>query len=261
MDYNIEQHFRKSELPFVRKVSDWINQSINEYRLVLTDFLNLRELTILNILCNKYDGINVYSYGGYDNAELKRVIIAPDYYELNYHDFEIKLIEIRYSDKFIKLTHGKILGSILGSGIDRSVIGDILNQDNRWQIIVKSNIENFLISSINKIGRDKIKLKDTNIKNIISNKNDWETTYEILSSFRLDVVISSSFNLSRKVTKDLITHDQVKLNWFSIDRPNEELKINDVISVRKWGRIRVHSYEGQSKKGKLKSKLDIIKSK
>ncbi|MCF6514861.1 RNA-binding protein [Lactobacillus sp. S2-2] len=261
MNPNIEQHFRESELPFARKSNDWINQVINEYRVVLTDFLNLRELTLLKKLVNRYEEINVYSYGGYDKAELKRAIIAPGYYKLDKSDFEISLIEINYSDKFIKLSHGKILGSILGSGIDRSVIGDILNQKNRWQIIVKSNIKEFLINSVDKIGRDKIRLKEIDISQIIDNKNDWETTYQVLPSFRLDVVISNAFNLSRKIAKDLITHDQVKLNWFAINKPNEELKLNDVISVRGCGRVRVNSYEGQSKKGKLKSKLDIIKSK
>lgn len=260
MEAKIEQHFRESELPFAKKSSDWINQVMNEYRVVLTDFLNLREITLLKTLANRYEGIQIYSYGGYDDAELKRAIIAPDYYELNISDFEISLIEIKYSDKFIKLTHGKILGSVLGTGINRSVIGDILNQNNRWQIIVKANIGNFLINSVDKIGKDKVKLKELTLENIISNRNDWETTYQVLSSFRLDVVIATSFNLSRKITKELIVHDHVKLNWFSINKSNEELKVNDVVSVRGHGRIRINSYEGQSKKGKIKSKIDIIKS-
>lgn len=78
----------------------------------MTDFLNPREIQIVKDLANYYN-LKFFVSSTFDNEEYGRVILAPDYYELDEDDFEIKRLEISYARQFNKLTHPKILGALL----------------------------------------------------------------------------------------------------------------------------------------------------
>ena len=109
MDSNILQHFRKDEEPLISQLSDYIMQAENEYRPILTHFLNPREQYIAQSLIHKNQDVKVSFSGGYENAERKRAIFYPSYYEVQDDDFNLELIMIKYPVKFTSLTHGQIL--------------------------------------------------------------------------------------------------------------------------------------------------------
>ena len=53
-------------------------------------------------------------------TEYARVILAPSYYQLEASDFEMSLLEVLYPDKFYRLSHSQVLGSLLHQlGIER----------------------------------------------------------------------------------------------------------------------------------------------
>lgn len=58
----------------------------------------------------------------------RRIIgFCPDYAEITNQDFPIDAVKISYNKKFsTEMSHRDYLGSILGLGIDRSKVGDIL---------------------------------------------------------------------------------------------------------------------------------------
>ena len=107
MDSNILQHFRKDEEPLISQLSDYIMQVENEYRPILTHFLNPREQYIAQSLIHKNQDVKVSFSGGYENAERKRAIFYPSYYEVQDDDFNLELIMIKYPVKFTSLTHGQ----------------------------------------------------------------------------------------------------------------------------------------------------------
>ncbi|MGO2223317.1 MAG: cell division protein, partial [Leuconostoc falkenbergense] len=72
---SISQHFREYEQPFIQQVLDWVKQADDDYRLILTRFLNPREQYILQTLINRQSGLRSYLYGGVDGAESQRAII------------------------------------------------------------------------------------------------------------------------------------------------------------------------------------------
>ncbi len=68
------------------------------------------------------------------------MILAPEYYELEEDDFEIKRLEISYARQFNKLTP-KVLGALINQlDFDRQVFGDI--------ILMKKDAFNFYIGFI-----------------------------------------------------------------------------------------------------------------
>ncbi|MBR3320925.1 MAG: RNA-binding protein, partial [Exiguobacterium sp.] len=78
---SVYDHYRPSERAFVEQVLDWVQQVENSYVLKLTDFLDPREQQIVKQLVGKQ--LVIHDDGGFEGAERRRLILAPDYYELN----------------------------------------------------------------------------------------------------------------------------------------------------------------------------------
>ncbi|WP_429971252.1 RNA-binding protein [Fructilactobacillus sp. Tb1] len=258
---NIQQHFRQSEIPFMQTASDWIERANNEYRPVLTEFLNGREIYLLQTLVNRYPNLKLATNGGYAGAEMKRGLIYPEYFEPQLSDFELSVLQIDYPIKFATIKHSQVLGTIMGSGIERSVLGDIITDGEQWEVIVEKTMESYLINSIDHIGRTKVKLVPIPADQILHVIDDSKVVNLTLPSLRMDVIIAAVFHISRNVAKELILHDKVRLNWFTYDKPDYDIAVHDLLSVRGYGRIRLIANNGFSKKDKYKVEFQVIKNK
>lgn len=259
MDSNITQHFRKSEIPFLKYCTGLVKTVIDEYRPVLTFFLNPRQVYLLSVIANGYNEVHYDFFGGYSGAEMKRGIIFPPYYCPQISDFQLVLINVKYPVKFARLRHSQILGALMGTGIKRTVIGDILTDGRRWQFLTIKTMRDYLWFQIDRIGKVRVKLQPIALDRIVTPLNDWRDRYVVVSSLRIDNIIAVGFNVSRKIAKSLVKHGRVRLNWVEFDRPDFLLDNHDILSVRQYGRIRIKSLQGRSKKGKLKVIISIIK--
>ena len=99
-----------------------------------TSFLSPRELHFSRIhLLGRVDADRISEWGGYSDAERKRIYILPEYMiGASYEDFsqygfedDISAVEVLGSG-YRKLSHRDFLGSVLGLGLSRDVVGDIL---------------------------------------------------------------------------------------------------------------------------------------
>ena len=255
----IEQHFRPEEVTFIQQVTDWIRQSEDEYRGILTRFLNPREQYILQTLVNRSENLQVHYNGATSNTENQRAVIAPDFYTVALSDFELAILEIKYPVKFAELHHSMILGAFMSAGIKREVIGDILSNDKKWQVIVDAKMITYIQQTVQKIGRIKIELIARDLKDVIAVHDDWNEIFLLLSSLRIDTTISMAFNIPRSVAKSLIEQQQVRVNWTTIVKPDHVVAVGDIVSVRKYGRLQLKMCDGFSKKDKIKAIVNIIR--
>ena len=113
---------------------------------------------------------------------------------------------------------------------------------------MKREIANFVEINLNKISKYNIYLSRENSNSNLPKK---EYTYKkvIVSSFRLDNLISKVFNISRSKVKEMINGEFVKVNYAIETRSHIELNLNDLVSLRKYGRFRIFGLEGNTKKG------------
>lgn len=259
-EQNIKQHFRPEEGHFIDQVNDWITIAQEQYRPVLTPFLNPRECFIAETIVNRNDNVKLGLNGGWIHAEMKRALIYPAYFSPAQDDFELQALEIDYPTKFSELHHRQIMGTLIGEGLERNAFGDILTDGQRWQILVSKPMAMYLQENVNHIGKIKIKWLQLDLPEILRPENDWEELITTVTSLRLDALISAGFNYSRNRAKQLIEHGQVRLNWSEVDRPDYQLVIHDIISVRHAGRLRVDMVNGKTKKAKERVTLSIIKA-
>lgn len=259
MEKVILQHFRPDEEETVKKLAGYIAKAEDEYRPILTHFLNPRERRIAEFLIKKNSGIKISAYGGNENAERKRVLFFPEYYEVNDGDFKLALLNLKYPVKFSKLSHGSILGTLANSGVDREVLGDIINHENEWQVICEQEIKQFFISQIEKIGKTKVEFQETKFNNLLKPNVEMMDKELPVSSLRLDNLISSIYNISRGNTKNLIKAKKVQLNWMICEKTDWDVKIDDVISIRGYGRFELDEILNVTKKGKTRIKVKVLK--
>ena len=199
-------------------------------------------------------GIEVLFDGGFDNAEYKRAIFMPIGYKA---DFKIRVYEIVYNHKFFSFNHRNVLGSLMSLGIKRESIGDIIFVDKKIYFACTEEINAYILNEFKMVSHASIELKEvtdriTVIKNIVE-----ETV--IVSSMRLDVIISTAYNLSRNEANEFINGGLVSVNHIECLNNSKMIKENDCISVRHKGRVYVNEIVRKTKSDRLAIKLGFLK--
>jgi RNA-binding protein YlmH len=258
MNANVYQHFRTDEHPFIDTVEQWIEQVTMQYAPVLTEFLDPRQAYILESLVRQTSDLKFQFFGGYEAAERTRCLIFPDYYEPTQEEFDIVLYEINYPKKFTTLSHGKILGTLIGTGVKREFFGDIISDGDAWQVFIAKEVHSFVELQVTKMGNVSVRLEKRDYTQILIPKDGWSEERTTVSSLRLDTVISSVFNISRQRSKQLIESGKIKVNWTETVRPDFILDLLDIVSIRGFGRLQIQGLEGATKKEKIRLLLGVL---
>lgn len=245
-----------SRLMEMRQILDKIEMVMNNHLVESTDFLDPYSRLLAKSIINQFLEVNYLEQGGLKESERQIITIHPDYYYLG--DRDLNIVALRLRGNFENLSHRDFLGSILGLGINRSKIGDILLHDDFTDIILKKEILNFIQFNLDKVGNNNISIEEISLQEIVPGKIYYKEIQKTLSSNRLDVYISGAYNLSRQESTKLVKSGNVRVNWEPINKISKELEIGDIISIRGYGRSVLHSIDGLSKKGKIKSKIRIL---
>lgn len=94
--------------------------------------------------------ITAKSFGGYHEAERIKVAFVDGGYE-GPVDFGIKLLSVKWDGRYRLIGHRDVLGSLMGLGIDRAVLGDILMQENGCQILCDADMAQWIIDNFHKV--------------------------------------------------------------------------------------------------------------
>ena len=150
------------------------------------------------------------------------------------------------------LTHRSILGSVLGLGIKREMIGDIIVQNNLCDIIVSKNIAEYILNNLKFVGHEKVSVKEISFDEIIIPEDTSKEIKTTVSSLRIDNIISAGYGVSREKSMALVKGEMVKLNHIVVKSAVKMVREGDLISVRGKGRLEIHEIGGTSKSGRIK---------
>lgn len=154
---------------------------------------------------------------------------------------------------FCTLSHRAYMGSVLGLGIDRSVIGDIaVTGDHSAVIFADSKIASFIEGSLTKVARDTVKCKIAPVSDDFVIPRTFATVNTIAGSDRADCIVAALANVSRSEAKTLFSQGHVELNYVSSVEPDASVTPGDIISVRGCGKFIIDSFDGASRSGRLK---------
>ncbi len=226
------------------KIIDKINLYEKTGEIQVTNFLDPLDIIENASIYNKYIFI---LYGGKEEAERKRLIIGTD--DTKEAKKCVSIIKIE-SDKI--LGHRDVLGSILGLGLVRDVIGDIILDGTTSYVFVNNEIKDYIINNLKTVGREKVKVNSCDFEAINDVKEKIEMQNFTLASLRIDGAISECYGLSRAISSKLIEGEKVKLNYKVITNSSKAIKEGDLISVRGYGRFIIEEVIGETRKGRIR---------
>lgn len=146
-------------------------------------------------------------------------------------------------------THRDVLGSLLASGITRESIGDIRFGDGFAECMVKESIASYLTDQVQRIGKAGVRLQVLPTNRFTIEEKAPEQRTIIVASVRLDTVVAAVIPCSREQANQRIRRGEVKRNHSVCQQSGTTLQLDDVLSIRGIGRVRLLSIEKTTKKG------------
>jgi len=238
----------------VKKIADKAAYVSKNFIPVTTEFINPYVAELCLPIINNLD-IKFEIFPSFQYSERKVLILLPEFFE-NYGCNEFILgLRIKNKSKFKILSHKDYLGSIMSLGIDRNKTGDIYVYDDYADIIIHSDISDYIIYNLEIIGRNKIEIDKINIEDVNFKEQEHILLNINSSSMRLDNIVKHLINKSRETASDVIKSGNVKINWQIADKISNIVEEGDMISISKYGRFKVSKCMGLSKSGKNKVEI------
>jgi len=239
----------------IAKIEDKIEFCITKNKIVYTDFLNMSEKSIVQEYLIKNKKGNYVFYGVKENADRNILIIYPEklneeYLEESYSKI-LELIRIRLP-KDIKYEHKDYLSGIMKLGIKREKFGDIIVNEYGADIVVLKEISEYMLSNLNDLKRfKKSEIQIVNISEITNIETVYEDIKIIVSSMRLDNLVSELARCSRTKSTEIIEQSRVFVNSINEFKLSKKIDINDIITIRGKGKFVIDSIEKETKGGKI----------
>lgn len=220
-----------------------------------TRFLDLRERTLCTRAAQEtgIQGRTVF-WGGYADAERVMALFLPDY--LTAEDAvapegsPLALLRAEKSPAD-SLSHRDYLGALMGLGIERAVLGDIVLHADGADLFVIEDMAEFILMNFLRAGRKRVTLSRIPLTAFRSPETEEQVGEGSVASLRLDSVAALIFRLSRTQVQERIAQGTVFLNQMQCIKPDAEIAPGDRITVRGLGRARVLERGGVSRKGRL----------
>ena len=246
MDFTKKYTNIDDEKILLKKINDLIHRSEKTYSVLYSHFLTPAEQTLLSRVEEFYGMISFD--GGYPDAERRMCRVKCDEYAYD-EGLPAALYSVDISDSDAEISHRDVLGSLMGLGIKREMIGDISVNGNTAQFFCQSSVCDYVEMNLQKIGRYRVKIK----RGVLSDIPEPETkTVSInVSSMRLDSVCGECFGLSRTKAAEAIKRGEVSVNWLIRYDGDKEVCAGDKLSMRGKGKVEIAGITGMSKKGRL----------
>ncbi|XP_066309643.1 uncharacterized protein [Miscanthus floridulus] len=211
----------------VRNILDMAERASQRRDVFHTNFLTPPIVKEAMLAVEKLADIKAVAQGGYPQAERCRISVGhPDFMTRNF--------------RLEPCSHGDFLGAILGTGITREKVGDILLQGERGaQVLVDPELVDYLISTLEKVGKVGVSCTQIPLLALEYEPPRTSSFKTVESSLRVDALASAGFKISRTKLASLISSGDVRVNWTPTTKNGVTLKSGDVVSVSGMGRLKI----------------------
>ncbi len=224
------------------RVLDLAEQALKTWEVQVSDFLSPPELAEVQRCFNQLTELHGINWGGYPQAERQRMAIARVELPLDEPAAFVSISALELSGNFLfdTATHRDFLGAILGTGIVRDKVGDILVLGERGaQVLVAPELVEFLELHCQQVRSVPIKTRAIPQTELVVREPKKKEMTTVEASMRLDAIASAGFGMSRSKMVDLINGHDVRVNWKDIDETSYQVKTGDLIAVRGKGRVEI----------------------
>ena len=244
----------REERVLLSRVLDKLELSQNRGVPAHTPFLSPGEQAAVSDLLSAWGRPRYLFWGGYPDAERRLCAFLPDWQEeedfLADPEGPLSALEARFPDS-ADLSHRDVLGALMGLGLTREKLGDILfPAPGTCQVAVLAEVLPILLSQWTEAGRWKVSLHPIPLSQLSPKPPQVKTIRDTVATPRLDAVIASGFSLSRSKAAALISAGKVSLNHRECTKGDRPVEEGDVLTCRGLGKCVVKEVPGQSRKGR-----------
>lgn len=222
-----------------------------------TEFLNLAEQDLLVSKVLPTGSAPYRLWGGFASAERKIAcfgdeeccgyVEAPPIVCLRIAPLQRKFAE--------PLTHRDFLGTLMGLGIRREVLGDIIVSDCSGYLFCLESIASYIIEQLDRVKHTAVQCCLVEPPELVNQKP--EPTAVNVASERLDALIAAVYSLSRNESQALFSKGLVFADSRMVANTSLEPASGTMISVRGKGRFCYEGVVRETRKGRLQVSVCI----
>lgn len=237
------------------RVEDCITACDESYLITSTNFLDIYQQSTVIEYLKKRSEVKYELYGGFDDSERKTAVFFPDYadgvdYIKENPDLSpITALNIK-KDSFSSLSHRDYLGAVMGLGIRREAVGDIIVSDKGCSMAVIKSVAPYIKENLTSVGRGSVKVEISESFDNTGSEAVFETKRCYVSSMRLDAVVAVAFSLSRNTAAEKIRRGEVLMNGVVMSKPDIRVPFGAKLVIHGSGKVIIDEDVGVTKKGR-----------
>ena len=232
------------------RLVDLAEQAAKSRKFRLSEFLDPYGQEIAETVAANYDGLELSFSGGYEGAERQRAMLCHEDFR-GRPSFEIAAVKASWDSEHYRLSHRDVLGALLGLGIERGALGDLLVEAGAAHILADKKMAQFLLTDFVQAGAAKASCEEEELSALRPREERTKEIRATVASLRVDSIAAAGFGFSRSRAATDIAADKLKLNWQTVRNASQLVKEGDVLSMRGRGRLEVAEVRGQTKKGRV----------
>ncbi|MDX2271253.1 MAG: photosystem II S4 domain protein [Cyanobacteriota bacterium] len=237
------------------RLLDLAEQSLKTWQVTYSDFLSPPEIAEALSRFQRLTEVGAVAWGGYAQAERQRLAISRPEMLPSREQIPLAALNIQGNFLFDTATHPDFLGAILGTGIVRDKVGDLLVLGEQGsQVIVLPEIADYLQTHLTQVRSVPVKVKGIPLGDLKIRPPQTKAIASVEASLRLDALASAGFSMSRSKMVQEIERGEVRVNWKTVTQPSHPLNPQDLVTIRGRGRLQIDDV-AETKKGRYRVQM------
>lgn len=199
--------------------------------------------------------------GGSPLCERKIIRFGNPGYEEAYPIAKIEVLP--RTPKFAEqLTHRDFLGAVMNLGIERDVVGDIFVLDGKQEkngalLFCHETIADYIVDNLDQVKHTGVTCVRSEGELAVESAEPERVSLTV-SSARADGVVAKVYHLSRQDSQELFRMGRIFVNGIATENTSFQLKEEDAVTVRGFGKFIFYGQSGMSKKGKERVEVGVF---
>ncbi len=164
----------------------------------------------------------LHAFGGYAQAERRMLVYLPEYLEeSSLFDEDSPCVCLRAAFyQGDSPSHRDFLGALMGCGIGRETLGDLLVGKESCDFFVTAQIAPYILQNFTSAGRAKVRMQQISLTQVQVPDPEIRLIRDTLPSLRLDSVISSGFRIGRSLASQYVTAGKAAVDGLPVEKPD-----------------------------------------
>ncbi len=242
-----------------KRLLELADQSYSRGIYTYTPFLSLAQQQVFYEIEKELSYAGTDLYGGAPSCERKMIRFGSAE-SLGYEEaYPIACLEMmpvmpKFADT---LTHRDFLGAVMNHGIERDTTGDIFIQNGGGILFCRQSIVPYLLENLTQVKHTNIRCRIVEAALSLQCAEPKEISITV-SSGRIDSVIAKIYHMSRSQSLELFAAGRVYVNGILMGNNSYQLKKEDAVTVRGYGKFLYYGMTGETKKGKERISVGVF---